>query len=94
MSWITDKRAEVGDEKIDSVLMRVGMNHPTYVRENAHGDRGFALWLMLIDRHLAPLSHRDLADWHWRDAFDDGVTPAEAARDATAADYFDGFPTY
>ena len=92
MTWIDDKRAEVGEKRMFDTLHRIGMNHPTYVRENAHGDRGFALWLMMVDRRLKPLSHRDLADWHWRDAFDDGVDPAEAAKDATTADYFDGFP--
>ena len=86
MSWIDDKRAEVGDEKVDALLLKVGMNHATYVRENAHGDRGFALWLLLVDRKLGFLSHRDIADWHWRDAYDDGMDPAEAAREAVAAD--------
>lgn len=52
------------------------------------GDERFGAWLLLVDRALRPfgISRLDLADWTWRDAFDDGVAPAEAAWDALGAD--------
>ena len=28
----------------------------------------------------------EIADWHWRDAFDDGMSAEDAAREAFAAD--------
>ena len=28
----------------------------------------------------------EITDWHWRDAFEDGTSPEEAAREAFAAD--------
>lgn len=52
------------------------------------GDDVFGVWLIFVNRHLRPLgvTYRDLADWTWRDAFDDGMSPVMAARDALAAD--------
>lgn len=85
MSWIDERRAELGDERVDQLLQKVALNMPRYVRY-AGGDRGFALWLLMVDRAIGFLSHRDLADWHWRDAYDDGVSPREAAEEAVHAD--------
>lgn len=52
------------------------------------GDDVFGIWLILVNRALRPVSvgHRDLADWGWRDAFDGGMSPGDAAREALAAD--------
>lgn len=55
----------------------------------AHGDRGFAAWLLVADatciRRLG-VSIFDLSDWAWRDAYDDGETPGQALRDALRVD--------
>ena len=32
------------------------------------------------------ISTLEIADWNWRDAFDDGMTPEDAAREAFASD--------
>lgn len=48
-------------------------------------DQRFALWLGIVDQRLSMrtgMGHRDLADWTWRDAFDDGSSPSEAVQDA------------
>lgn len=47
------------------------------------GDERFALWMRALDRHLLRgigLRHTDLEDWHYRDGFEEGLSPAEAAR--------------
>jgi len=52
-------------------------------------DPGFAVWLMLVDRALMKsirFTHRDLADWSWRDAYDNGTSPQDAANQAVAED--------
>jgi hypothetical protein len=57
--------------------------------ERGNNDPRFALWLKLVDRRMGRaigLTHRDIGDWTWRDAFDDGVSPREAAFDALQAD--------
>lgn len=89
MSWIDVQREAIGSKNVDGLLTKFALNHPTYVRENAGGDREFGLWLFMVDRkmrRLVGIGHRDIADWHWHDAFDDGVSPSEAARDALGAD--------
>jgi hypothetical protein len=53
--------------------------------EQAGGDVRFALYLYLVDRVMCRkigLGHRDLADYTWRDAYENGTTPREAASDA------------
>lgn len=50
--------------------------------------RSFEEWLRLVDSHIrnkCGLSHLDLPDWCYRDAYDDGVTPATAAARAIKA---------
>lgn len=59
-----------------------------YVR-NAGGDENFAFWLRLVDakmRKAVGVTHRDIGDWQWRDAYDNGYTPFEAARGALEDD--------
>lgn len=44
----------------------------------------FRAWLRLVDLELTRrcgLGHDDLADQHWRDWFNDGMTAAEAAEE-------------
>lgn len=55
----------------------------------AGGDERFALWLFMCDKRVVAivgLGLRDLSDWGWRDAFDSGSGPFEAARAALAED--------
>jgi hypothetical protein len=57
--------------------------------EYARGDAGFAVWLFLVDRRIGRafgIGLFDLADWGARSAFDAGVTPRDAARDALEND--------
>lgn len=48
----------------------------------------FEDWLLHVDSALSDLTdsevfnHQDLADFTWRDAYDNGDTPHNAARDA------------
>lgn len=47
-----------------------------------HDETGFENWLARVDAELlgiCGLTHSDLADWTYADAFLDGVTPREAA---------------
>jgi hypothetical protein len=55
----------------------------------AHGDRGFAGWLLVADalcRRRVGVSIFDLADWAWRDAYDAGEPPGAAVRQTIRAD--------
>lgn len=50
--------------------------------------RSFDDWLKIVDytiRKRVGLSHLDLPDWCYRDAYDDGVAPAVAAGRAIKA---------
>jgi hypothetical protein len=56
---------------------------------HAHGDRGFAAWLLVADvtcRRRLGVSIFDLADWTWRDAYDSGEHPGAAVRQALRDD--------
>ena len=55
----------------------------------AHGEREFAAWLVIAEvicfrRH--GVSIFDLADWTWRDAYDNDTTPNAALREALEFD--------
>jgi hypothetical protein len=53
------------------------------------GARGFAAWLLVADLLCARrvgVSIFDLSDWAWRDAYDSGLRPASAVREALLAD--------
>jgi hypothetical protein len=85
MSWLDDQPAE----KVEAALQSLREQAPGYIANEGTGDERFALWLRLVDKRMARvtgLGHRDIGDWHWRDAFEDGVSPSEAAREALAAD--------
>jgi hypothetical protein len=46
-------------------------------------------WLRYVDMHMVRavgLNHRDIADWTWYDAYEAGVSPVDAAREAIEAD--------
>jgi len=56
-----------------------------YVTEYANGDVDFALWLALVDLRLTRqiwLTHRDIADRPWREDYDAGRDPIDAADEA------------
>lgn len=80
--------------KADKVLAAMDKMRDTdfgqkYMAQNAPADPGFAVWLMIIDRDLRKqlqVSHRDLSDWNWRDAYDNGTSPQDAAKQALADD--------
>lgn len=42
----------------------------------------FEDWLKAVDRNIPGLGHRDLPDRRWRDEYDAGVSPEEAAQRA------------
>lgn len=60
-----------------------------YMAAHSPNDPGFAVWLMTVDRDLrnkVQVTHRDLSDWSWRDAYDNGTSPQDAAAQALAED--------
>jgi len=49
----------------------------------------FDQWMQQIDNIFMDklgLSYMDIADWYYRDAYDDGLTPLEAAEEAFNSD--------
>lgn len=55
--------------------------------------RKFLAWMASVDSYLlrkSGLTHLDLADINYRDLFDDGVSPREAADEALAENDFPG----
>jgi hypothetical protein len=88
MSWLDTKPPVEVDDAVEK-LFEDGTLRARYVDEYASGDVRFGLWLYLVDARLARglgVSHRDLSDWTWRDAFDEGMSPKEAGLAALAAD--------
>lgn len=62
--------------------------HPELV-EQAGGNVRLALYLTLVDRvliRLVGITHRDLADFLWADAFENETKPKDAAMEALEAD--------
>jgi Family of unknown function (DUF5419) len=52
-------------------------------------DLEFGVWMVKVDdavKTLAGISADDLADYCYRDAFEDGLSPKQAARRAIKAD--------
>lgn len=48
-------------------------------------DAGFGEWLAEVDRWMAQevgVTHRDVEDWSWREAYDAQTHPRDAALDA------------
>ena len=53
---------------------------------------GFEKWMAAVDKHIDSmlgLSSRDIADFPYRDAFEAGTTPQEAAKSALEAERFE-----
>lgn len=60
-----------------------------YMAAHSPNDPAFAVWLMSVDstlRSTVQVGHRDLSDWSWRDAYDNGTSPKDAAKQALADD--------
>lgn len=86
MSW-TDDLSENTRAKLMTALDTHGTEHLRY----AGNDRPFAAFLLAADQGCHArhgVSIFDLADFRWRDAFDDGLTPAEALTNALTAEGF------
>lgn len=84
-TWLDQK----DPAKIDAALAQMRERSPGYADEVAGGDERFALWLAIVDGRMARsvgVTHRDIADWTWRDAYDSGMSPSEAAVEALQAD--------
>lgn len=87
MTWI-----DVQDPaKVESSLTQLkATDRGRHIIEHyAGGDERFGLWLALADRRMTRavgVGFSDISDWRWRDAYDEGYTPSEAAREALASD--------
>jgi hypothetical protein len=90
MSWLDEQAPEKVEAAIERLAARrdAGDVHAIDMIDYCGGDLRFAVWLWTVDRVLLAavgLGSSDLEDWTYRDAFDDGVRPGEAAR--AALDY-------
>lgn len=87
MSWLTENKSM--DEITGALEQLRGTELYAQAVDYAGGDEWFGLWLWLVNRRVsraAGVSLWDLGDCMLRDAYDAGVSPAQAARDALAGD--------
>jgi|GEM_PF-5348853 len=85
MAWL-DRQEPTRRAAISTAL---DGEHGIRYLDYAHGERGFAGWLLVADalcRHRTGVSIFDLADWAWRDAYDSGEPPGAAVREALRGD--------
>lgn len=76
-------------DKVERALRSLRERNPAYIADMADGDERYALWLANVDHRmgrLVGLGHRDIGDWTWWDAYEAGVSPRDAAREALEAD--------
>lgn len=81
-AWIATK----DPAKVNAFADQIAAHEPQRLEE-VDGDREFAVWLLGVDRKIrryTGVEHRDLPDWGWRAAYDDDLSPADAAADAIA----------
>lgn len=85
MDWVTSK---FGAERVPELIEKARAKPALAAVLDRAGHDVFGVWLIFVNRSLRPLgvAYSDLADWTWRDAFDDGMSPAEAAREALSED--------
>ena len=86
MTWLDEQDAG----KVDAALAKLRSTERgrTHIVE-AGGDERFGLWLALVDQRmlrLIGLGYRDISDWRWADAYEDGYSPRDAAREALESD--------
>lgn len=80
---------EQTDERRAAILAVLNSERGHQYLEYAGGSRGFAAWLLVADVicvRTVGVSIFDLSEWMWRDAYDAGVKPGAAVRDAVRAD--------
>lgn len=78
-----------GKVQASILLMRANPERFEHVTRYAGGDERFGLWLALVDQRLSRtfgIGLFDLADWPIRDAYDDGLSPKDAAQLALDSD--------
>ncbi len=82
-AWIATK----DPAKVDTAADLIAEHEPNRLTE-ADGDREFAVWLYEVDRVIRTrtegFGHRDLPDFGWREAYNDDLSPTDAAADAIA----------
>lgn len=86
MSWVSQN---LSSEQIEAAFQVLRAEAPHYITDYADGNEHFALYLRIVDGWLyreAGVTHRDLSDWTWRIAFDEGVRPKHAAEEALEND--------
>lgn len=95
MTWI-DNQISSGattTEKVAEAAAKLTAESPDYLASSG-GDVHFALYVRLVDalmrKHFG-ITHNDIADFLWRDAFDAGTKPDEAIKDALANDEIFGW---
>lgn len=74
--------------KVAKILEDLTERRP-YLVDEASGDLRFALYLYMVDAVMIRrigLSHNDLADYLWRDTYDNGTTPQEAVQECLEND--------
>lgn len=87
MSWLDTRPAADVERALQTLRSEEGQRAFARAIEYGGGDERFTLWLAMADQRVqrgTGVSAFDLADWTWRDAFDDGYSPADAAREAIA----------
>lgn len=76
-------------DKVGRAIAALRERSPSYVDDMADGDERFALWLANVDHRMSRmvgLTHRDIGDWGWRDAYEAGESPRDAAREGLRND--------
>ncbi|GIG57142.1 hypothetical protein Lfu02_15140 [Longispora fulva] len=87
MTWFDDTFIDP-DKRREAIALinEKGQDHLKY----AGGDHGFGLFMLAIDyacRKRLGVSCFDLADYCYRDAYDDGLTPVQTLKLALAAEF-------
>jgi hypothetical protein len=93
-TWI-DTREQQDPQKIADALASyrrhkaAGTGPAARVGEHDTGDERYGLWLALVDARLSRavgVGLFDLGDWNMRDAYEDGMSPRDAAHETLAQD--------
>lgn len=87
MTWLDEQDPAKVARALDAVRESEGFAR--WLDTYAMGDERFALYLATADRWMTRrfmVGLSDLADWHWRDAYDGGQSPQEAVRECMSED--------
>ena len=69
--------------KLEAALNAFTTDQPQWIRQH-NNDAYFALWMWLVNtqvRRLCGFTIYDLPDWRFHDAYTEGYSPAQAARE-------------